>query len=333
MNTALKDFLAEQVRKGSIASVRNLAAAEAAVLKGQFNVAKVLRASAHAQRILALDAARLLTDDLDTFGLLEGILSELEDPRPSDIGAQVKTTNDIDPSKLQQYETVSERLKEIVQRSLASLAANPDVMESDVQQFLWGCYGCGYLVEGDRPQSCTVCGAPSVEFEWFGPFYAATPEHLGQLSRSDMLAILESVTEDIAQVLSNTSGEVLGRKPSEEEWSIKEIIGHMVETHRLFAERVQVILQSEGIPAIPRSKPPWKLHEGKGYEDLPPQELHNRLRNAIAGNVELLRNIEPDQWSRQGILLGASTSVLDLGSWLTNHDRGHLAQIRQLSEA
>lgn len=48
----------ELIRRGSYAYVRNLAAAEAAVLRGQFNLAKVLRALAHSQRAQALAAAR-----------------------------------------------------------------------------------------------------------------------------------------------------------------------------------------------------------------------------------------------------------------------------------
>jgi hypothetical protein len=34
--------------------------------------------------------------------------------------------------------------------------------------------------------------------------------------------------------------------------------------------------------------------------------------------------------TRQGTLLGSVTSVLDLGSWVTNHERGHFAHIRHL---
>jgi len=58
MNTQLRESLIAQVQKGGYAYVRNLVAAEAAILRGQFNVAKVLRAAAHAHRVLAMEAAR-----------------------------------------------------------------------------------------------------------------------------------------------------------------------------------------------------------------------------------------------------------------------------------
>jgi len=132
--------------------VENLAAAEKLVRRGQFNAAKVLRALAHAQRSEAMTRAR--HDEVDLPELLRRNHAALTDPAARDIAA----------------------------RALASLAHHTDVAESDVNQHIWGCYGCGRLVEGDRPDSCPACGALAVEFEWFGPFYAANPEHLGQQS-------------------------------------------------------------------------------------------------------------------------------------------------------
>ncbi|MGN6700540.1 MAG: hypothetical protein ACTHMR_20490, partial [Thermomicrobiales bacterium] len=62
MNAEQQRFLVEQAHTGGAGYVRDLAAAEAAVLSGQFNLAKVLRALAHAQRVQALAAARLLDE-------------------------------------------------------------------------------------------------------------------------------------------------------------------------------------------------------------------------------------------------------------------------------
>lgn len=330
MNPELRHLLNAEVKKGGYAHVRNLAAAEAAVINGQFNIAKVLRASAHTQWILAMEAARLLSDDLDTSDLLREILTENE-AVPGDFIPPPVINKNIE-AKLAQFTKVRDRLKDVVHRSLASLRSNPDILESDVPQFLWGCYGCGYIAMDDRPDSCPVCGALGVEFEWFGPFYAATPEHLGQLSPAEIIATLETIPDLVAASLSDVSDDVLLHKPSKEEWSIKEIVGHIVETDLLFAQRVGVILEGQGIPTIPRSMPPWKLHEGKSYEDLPADELLTRLNQARSASLKLVRDLNPEQWMRKGILMGTTTSVLDLGTWVTNHDRGHLSQIRHLCD-
>ncbi len=322
--------LITQIQIGAVAYVRNLAVAEDAVQKGQFNIAKVLRAAAHTQRILAMGAARLMAGKTDKTNLLEVISKELKNCDSSSIFEALTEEQSEYQKKLKQFNVVREKLTEILDRSLNSLKSNYDVQESEVNQFIWGCYSCGYLVEGDPPDACKVCGALGVEFEWFGPFYAATPEHLGQLSPQEMFEILESIPKEVSDAISGVDDTVLSKKPSEEEWCIKEIIGHIIETDKLFVQRIETVLKAPGIREIPRTVPPWKLHEGKGYEALTAEELIHRLTETRAISLNLLKSLKNEDWVRQGILMGVTNSVLDLGSWLTNHDRGHLAQIKKL---
>jgi rubrerythrin len=322
--------LITQIQVGGVANVRNLAAAEDAVQKGQFNIAKVLRAAAHTQRILAMEAARLMAGKIDKTNLFGVISKELKNGESINIFEALSEEQSEFEKKLQQFNIVREKLTEILDRSLMSLKSNHDVQESDVHQFIWGCYGCGYLVEGNPPDACQVCGALGVEFEWFGPFYAATPEHLGQLSPQQMIEILESIPEKVSDAISGVDDKVLSKKPSEEEWCIKEIIGHIIETDKLFVKRVETVLKAQGVPEIPRTTPPWKLHEGKGYETLSAAELISRLKETRATSLKLVKVLKNEDWVRQGTLMGTTNSILDLGSWLTNHDRGHLAQIKKL---
>ena len=324
-----------EIRNGGYANVRNLGAAETAVLNGQFNVSKVLRAAAHTQRIMALEAARLLAQESEVIELLETILSELD--RGLEVIELASEANGATKEKLERFGAVRTGLRGIIQRSLDSLASQADlsrqdVLESDVAQSLWGCYGCGHIAEGNRPDFCPLCGALGIEFEWFGPFYLAPAEHLGQLTPKEILTTLELIPDQIADVISAVSENLLARKPSDDEWSIKEIVGHIIETDLLFSRRIRVLLEAQGIPDLPRSAPPWKLHEGKGYETLSQDQLLHRLRGARSTSLALLRSLEAEHWNRRGTLLGSITSVLDLGSWLANHDRGHLAQIRQLCD-
>ena len=105
----------------------------------------------------------------------------------------------------------------------------------------------------------------------------------------------------------------------------------MLETDLLFARRVTTLLREQGVPNLDTPVPPWKLQEGKGYEELPLSELLRRLREARSMSLDLVRGLRPEDWARRGTVRGASTSLLDLGTWLANHDRGHLAQIQDLA--
>ncbi len=64
----------------------------------------------------------------------------------------------------------------------------------------------------------------------FGPFYIATPEHLGQLSPREILSTMEMAPSIVAEIISGIDDEMLKRRPSDQEWCVKEIVGHMLET-------------------------------------------------------------------------------------------------------
>ena len=328
MNDELRNKLIAEWERGGRAYIRNIIAAEEAILRGKFNMAKILRASAHAQRVMAMEAMRLLDNDMPDEELLNMILDEIR--QDNDIKGSEQEDSDLQ-GRLERSAKVREGLRDILGRSIDSLQHNSDVLESDVAQFLWGCYNCGVILEGDPPHACPNCGAMSVEFQWFGPFYSSTPEHLGQLTPDDIITILEGIPDQIEATISQVDDAVLRRKPSPDEWCAAEIVGHILETDKLFVTRVEALLESQGVE-MPRPMPPWKLHEGKGYESMSVSELMRHMREARDHSLELVRSLKPEDWSLTGQNVGATTSILDLGTWLTNHDRGHLAQIQQLCE-
>jgi hypothetical protein len=74
MKSFESEKLINDIKIGGGAYIRNLAVAEDAVISGQFNLAKVLRAAAHSQRVMAMKLARLHPDKGDHLNLLQIIL-------------------------------------------------------------------------------------------------------------------------------------------------------------------------------------------------------------------------------------------------------------------
>lgn len=313
----------------SRAYVLNLVGAEQAVLAGQFNVAKILRAAAHSQRVLAMNAGRL-TGSQEPEKRFEAILHEIETGKAEqELSPVPPVWQEETRARLEQFRIVENQLKEILSRAVNSLKDNRDVLESDVSQTLWGCYGCGYLIEEDLPDVCPTCGALSVEFEWFGPFYSSTPEHLGQRNPEEILSILEKIPAQVEEWVRGVNDHLLSKRASQEEWSVKEIVGHIIEVERLLLKRVKTIMEAQGIPELPATVPPWELQEGKGYEDWQVSELVGQLKANRSGTLAFLSHLKDDDWTREGSNQGSPVSILDLGTWLANHDVGHVAQIKR----
>jgi len=325
------DILTSELRTGAIAYVRNLVAAEEAVLRGQFNVAKISRAAAHCQRTLAMNAARLLQPGPDATTLFDEVIAELQAGQASYEDIEPGPDESALANRLQEAATVRQHLLDIFERSIESLRDNSDVLESDVNLYLRGCHRCGNIMEG-RPKVCDVCGALPTEVEVFGPYYSGTPEHLGQLQPQAMVRILTESPGQLAAAILHVDDQVLGRKPSPDEWSAKEIVGHLIETHDLFQEIAREVLTATDLPDVSKPVPPWKTHEGKGYEEMPAAELVGRFERTCSRSLALVRSLTPEQWQRQGVAYGSIRNMVDLGTWLTNHDPAHLAQIQRLCQ-
>lgn len=330
MDAGLDQVLAARMQMGGHAYIRDLAAAEAAVRAGRFNLAKVLRAAAHAYRAMGMDAGRLLNDRWSAQDLLDAHQKELQTGKAVSLVSEAAA---LDPQLLEaarrRHERVAARLQDILQRASASLKQNSDVLESDVAQTIWGCHGCGFLIEGDPPDACPVCGALSIEFEPFEPFYSSTAEHLGHSSPEAMIRTLAAIPAEVEQLFHGVDEASLGRKPSAEEWSPKEIVGHIIEVEALFNRRVHYILEEQGEVDLGPRMPPWRLHEGKGYETMTGAELVSRLKDSRRATVAYLSGLGPDQWTSSKGFPGGVRNVMELGAWLTNHDVGHVAQIRR----
>jgi rubrerythrin len=315
-----------------LAYVRNLVAAEEALSRGQFNVAKILRAAAHSQRTLAMNAARLSQPGPEATILFEEIVAELQAGQASyDQIAPGPAASSL-TNCLEEAATVREHLLDILERSIESLRHNSDVLEKDVDLRMFGCYACGNIMEGRR-EACDVCGALPTEFEWFGPYWSWTPEHLSQLQPEAMVRILAESPRQLEAAILEVDDQVLRLKPTPDEWSAKEIVGHMIETHELFQELARQILTATELPDISRPIPPWKTHEGKGYEEMEAAELAIRFERTCSRSLVLVQSLTPEQWQRRGISYGNIRNMIDLGTWLTNHDPAHLAQVRRLCQA
>ncbi len=331
MNTDLSKQLQAQVEAGGQTYTACLVAAEKAITLGKFNVTKVLRAIAFAQRAQSQTIARLLDTDLDSQRFLLDLGEQLQTSSANILA--IAESDDLDQdvsSMLQHIGVAQQRLTEITDRSVASLETNHYFIEKGMPLHVLVCSTCGCLVEDMRPETCPICGALGAQFEWFGPYYGSTPERLGLLAPEQILEIMKTAPEQLDVIIADVDDSVLSTKPTPEEWSVKEIAGHMIAVEAMFADLIRQLLETDDLADLNSRVLPWKLHEGLGYEDMSAAELAEHFRSNRTVTLELLTGLSPDQWSRRGIRVGRGLTLLDIGFYIANHDLGQLARIRHL---
>ncbi len=77
---------------------------------------------------------------------------------------------------------------------------------------------------------------------FFGNYVQRIPEN------TDILALLSSQPDELRALLKNVSDEQANVRPAPGEWSIKEVIGHINDTERIFAYRAMRIARGDTTP-------------------------------------------------------------------------------------
>lgn len=160
--------------------------------------------------------------------------------------------------------------------------------------------------------------------------------HLSQIEnikkRADIFENLETAPKTLAELTKKLDDAVLRRKPAPEKWSAMEVVCHLRDVERLWADRIVKVAFSD--------KPPLYMLD---VDDLARKCSYNtqdlgaclkefaRLRE---DTLRLLRALPASQWKRTGIHpKRGEISIERFVEIMLGHDQGHFGQISGAVEA
>lgn len=129
----------------------------------------------------------------------------------------------------------------------------------------------------------------------------------------------------LQQQLAGLDAAALRFRPAPGEWSILEIVGHMIDVGALWPGRTRQMLASEH-PTLAAVDPAWV--QQRDYANKQLEFLMQTLAEARAEYVDFVRTLRPAQLARTGI--HPTRGVLTVGQGiaaLADHDRIHSEQI------
>ena len=143
---------------------------------------------------------------------------------------------------------------------------------------------------------------------------------------SQLVDQLHQFAERLAQLLGTVDQAQSSYKPAANEWSIREIVGHLIDIDELYGERINSMLESEN-PTFAAFLPDAVVSE-KHYHDQDLADLLTTYLERRQLTVDGLSTLEPDELVRtaQHAKFGAIT-VVRLIEILVNHDEVHWQQI------
>jgi hypothetical protein len=145
------------------------------------------------------------------------------------------------------------------------------------------------------------------------------------VGKRDPIEIFSSTWERLVQLTSDLADEVADRQPAENEWSARQLLGHLFDAELVHGFRWRLILTEES--------PTYPGYDDKFWAQLPkppiPQLLQawKGLRDA---NIVLLKSVPASAWDRIGVHGEQGLETLDRSvRKLAAHDLAHLNQLER----
>jgi hypothetical protein len=136
---------------------------------------------------------------------------------------------------------------------------------------------------------------------------------------------LAGFPEQLKRQLQGLDEAALHFRPAPDEWSILEIVGHMIDVGALWPGRIRQMLATDN-PALAAVDPGWVRQ--RDYHNKQPGFLQISLAEQRAEFVEFLRMLRPAQLARTGVHPTRGTLTVEQGiAALADHDRIHSEQI------
>jgi hypothetical protein len=142
------------------------------------------------------------------------------------------------------------------------------------------------------------------------------------------VSLLEKTPAILELLLDGIPEDILDWKPAPERWSISEVLAHLLDVERLYAQRAKRMVVDDN-PTLTKYVP--------GEVEVHKLTARQQLRDFVAArraHIFFWHSIPANGGSRTGVHpeMGSIT-LLQLLNELANHDLGHLRQIAELYRA
>lgn len=143
-----------------------------------------------------------------------------------------------------------------------------------------------------------------------------------------LLQALASTPADIGRLLKGADEAAARKRPVADEWSIAEVLNHLVDVEERYRARLGRVIQEEQ-PALPAIWP----DETAPMPDLSVDEWIARFQAARAETLAFLGELSPADWQRSAVHeTFGETRLRFLVQNLINHDAEHLNQLVELRQ-
>ncbi len=166
----------------------------------------------------------------------------------------------------------------------------------------------------------TAKPAPDEYAPYYGTYISLVPD-------ADILAALEKQLHETTALLSARSEADGELRYAAGKWSVKEVLGHMVDTERVFAYRAMRIARNDKTPLAGFEQDDYVKNGSFAERSLASLiEEFTSVRNAT---LSLFRGLEEEAWVRRGVANKNEVTVRAIAYITAGHELHHRKILRE----
>ena len=165
-----------------------------------------------------------------------------------------------------------------------------------------------------------------------GPENGDYPEYYGKkyiklVPSGDILDLLEQQLHDLVALLTTIGEDKGAYRYGPDKWSIKEVIGHLIDTERVFIFRAMSIARDEK-QSLPGFDQDDYVVTG-GFDARPVKSLMGEYETVRNASVAFFESLDAASWLKTGMANDVKVSVRAIGYIVPGHEVHHLAILQE----
>ncbi len=151
--------------------------------------------------------------------------------------------------------------------------------------------------------------------------------YISLVEETDIIAALENQVAEIEELFAGITEEKSLYAYAEGKWTIKQLLGHLIDGERIFAYRALRISRADKTPIEGFEQDGYI--ENSNFNRTKLIDLIEELLLSRKSNLLLFKNLTDEAWSRTGTASGVPVSIRALAFIMVGHIRHHLNILRE----
>lgn len=158
----------------------------------------------------------------------------------------------------------------------------------------------------------------------YGPSYAG---YVALVPEDDILSALETQSTETQRLIGSVDEQTAAMRYAEGKWSVKEVLGHLVDTERVMSYRALAFARGETQPLPGFDENDYMRHAN--FDAWKLVDLAEQYALVRRSTILLFRNLPDEAWSRRGIASDNPVTVAALAWIIVGHERHHTKVLRE----